>query len=168
MKKRLLNKIIPSSQNPLLSLGEFYKYCKKRFDNVGTSERDFSWLLKFYKRESFLIPVYSEKDRDYYSTFQVYNLYLIENYRAACLKPNSPSKYNGEIIKFPVVNWQKILKKNKDRLINQIEGFNKLLLLLFKIQDFYLPEVRSNKRLGEYRNYHGDIAIGGTYFGSVK
>lgn len=168
MKKRLLNKIIPSSQNPLLSLREFYKYCEKRFDNVGTFEKDFSWLLNFYRKEGFLIPVYSEKDSDYYSTFQVYNLYLIESYRAACLKPNAPSKYNGEIIKFPVVNWQKILKKSKDRLINQIEGFNKLLMLLFKIQDFYLPEVRSNKRLGEYRDYHGDIAIGGTYFVTKK
>lgn len=164
MRKKLLNKIIASSQNPLLSFGEFYKYCTKRFNNVGTFEKDFSWLLNFYKRKGFLIPAYSEKNKNYYSTFQVYSLYLVENYRTACLKPHAETKYKEETIKVPVVTWREILNRSKDILIKQIANFNKLLLLLLEIQDFYLPEIRSNKRLGEFRNYHGNIAIGGTFF----
>src|SRR5215210_5358927 len=42
--------------------------------------------------------------------------------------------------------------------------FETLLHLLVDIQDHYLPEIRSNQRVGEYRDYRGSAAIGGTYF----
>lgn len=42
--------------------------------------------------------------------------------------------------------------------------FETFLRFVTKIQDFYLPELRSNQRVGEYRDYRGSVAIGGTHF----
>ena len=47
-----------------------------------------------------------------------------------------------------------------------IDEFEKLLRLLTKIQDFYLPEIRSNQRFGRHDDYRGKVAIGGTHFKS--
>jgi hypothetical protein len=43
-------------------------------------------------------------------------------------------------------------------------GFEALVRLLTKIQDFYLPEIRSDQRFGEFHDYYSEVAIGGTYF----
>ena len=53
-KSKLLNKLPISSQNPLLGSSQFFKYCKERFYHIGNSERDFKWLLNFYKKEKIL------------------------------------------------------------------------------------------------------------------
>lgn len=42
--------------------------------------------------------------------------------------------------------------------------FETLLRLLARIQDFYLPEIRSNQRFGEHQDHRGAAAIGGTHF----
>ncbi len=166
MKKRLLDKIIVSAQNPLLSVGEFFKYCKKRFENIGYFEKDSLWLLNFYKKEGLMLPAFSKRNLECYSTFQVYNLYLLEKFRKACLTPHAQIKSKGKAISFSVNNWKEIIESdiNKKNLQKQINKFNKLLLLLFQIQDLYLPEVRSDRRFGEYRDYHDAIVLGGTYF----
>jgi hypothetical protein len=42
--------------------------------------------------------------------------------------------------------------------------FETVLQLLVDVQDNCLPEIRSNQRVGEYRDYGGNVAIGGSYF----
>jgi hypothetical protein len=42
--------------------------------------------------------------------------------------------------------------------------FETVLQLLVDVQDNYLPEIRSNQRVGEYRDYGGNVAIGGSHF----
>ncbi|MCK5491244.1 MAG: hypothetical protein KAI67_05375 [Candidatus Pacebacteria bacterium] len=79
-KSKLLNKLPISSQNPLLGSSQFFKYCKERFYHIGNSERDFKWLLNFYKKEKILLPTYSENDIDFYSSFQVYAIWLAKNF----------------------------------------------------------------------------------------
>jgi hypothetical protein len=136
-KLKLLNEIpiSSSSQNPLLSAEEFFKYCKQRFENVGITEDAFLWLLNLYKKKGLLLPTYSENEVDYYSTFQVYNLYKLEECRIESLKPRAYIK-RGKHKRFLIANWQQFLETNTDFLKTHIEKFNKLLLLLFKIQDF--------------------------------
>lgn len=173
MKKLSLLNTIPNSkhnQNPVFTSDEFFKYCKNRFANIGTSKEDFFWLLNFYRKEGFLLPVYSENGVDCYSSFQVYNLYLLETHRSYCLKPDAGTKYKGKTIKFPKLSWQEILKNkiNSDILKVQIDDFNKVLLLLLKIQDYYLPEIRGNKRIGEWQDYKGTVVRGGTCFVTIS
>jgi len=163
-KSRLLDKIPISIQNPLLGTHLFFNYCKKRFKNIGMYEKDFLWLLNFYKKEGLFLPVYSVNKKDYYSTFQVYNLYLLEKYRSNCLNLYVISEQKNKKIKVNVQNWKETLKVNKDILKGKISCFNKLLLLLLKIQDFYLPEVRGNQCFGEWHDYKNMQVIDKVYF----
>ena len=66
--------------------------------------------------------------------------------------------------KFMRSGWQKTFKDNRKTIKKQVENFNKLLLLLLKIQDYYFPEIRSDKRVSEFRDYNGANAIEGTFF----
>lgn len=163
-KSRLLDKIPISIQNPLLGTYPFFNYCKKRFKSIGMFEKDFLWLLNFYKKEGLFLPVYSVNKKDYYSTFQVYNLYLLEKYRSNCLSPYVISKKKRKNVKATIQNWKETLKVNKDILKGQVNYFNKLLLLLLKIQDFYLPEVRGNQCFGEWHDYKKMTIINKGYF----
>ncbi|HVT14740.1 MAG TPA: hypothetical protein VHQ90_00990 [Thermoanaerobaculia bacterium] len=46
----------------------------------------------------------------------------------------------------------------------RLRDFEKLLRLLLRIQDHYLPEVRGDLRTGIDADYHGLVALGGTFF----
>ncbi len=123
-----------STQNPLLSKSEFFKHCKRRFRWVGNFERGFVEWLEPRLEKGLIREAYRLDDVAYFSTFQTWQVHRLGN---ASLE-SGQSATSAE--------------------------FENLLRLLTRIQDFYLPEIRSNQRFGEYRDYHGKVAIGGTYF----
>lgn len=124
-----------SSQNPLLSTGEFFKYCKPRFKWIVTRRSFTQWLESRIENET-IKAAYHRDGVFYFSTHQVWQI---------------------------------------DRLANEALGperstvrdeFEKLLRFLTSIQDFYLPEIRSNQRFGQHYDYRGKVAVGGTHFKS--
>jgi len=153
--KAILNSVLPSDQNPLLSIEKFYDYCRKRFFNIGHSISDFRYLLELYIKYNYFTPALLKDERAYYSTFQVYMLNLLEQYRKRSLSPHAGSHLGEKVIKAPIKNWYKTLMDDSDMVEPQLEDFNSLLKLLMEIQDFYLPEVRTNQRVGLLREYHG-------------
>jgi hypothetical protein len=46
----------------------------------------------------------------------------------------------------------------------RIGGYEPILKLLIAIQDYYLPEVRGNRRFGRWLDYGGMVAFGGSWF----
>jgi hypothetical protein len=91
--------------------------------------------LDAYRSRGLLRPVFAGAKTAYYSTFQTWPLRQI-----IAAGPGS------------------------DRVARLNDEFEQLLRLLIAIQDFYLPEVRGDCRVGEARDYGGDVAVGGTYF----
>jgi len=133
----IFEKLPTSTQNPLLARGDFFKYCKRRFRWVSNFERGFvAWLEPRLER-GLIRAAHHHNGIAYFSTFQIYQVWCVHMLGDEALK--SGSSVAGS-------------------------DFENLLRLLTKIQDFYLPEIRSNQRVSEYRDYYGAAAIGGTHF----
>lgn len=79
-------------------------------------------------------PAYRHDSVSYYSVFQTWQVHKSSQY-------DSTTGHSSEAAEFET-----------------------LLKLMVRIQDFYLPEIRSDQRFGEHRDYSGKAAIGGTYF----
>ncbi len=126
-----------STQNPLLSKSEFFKHCRRRFRWVGNSERGFVSWLEPRLEKGLIRAAYHHNGAAYFSTFQIYQVWYVHIRGDQALESGSSADDSG---------------------------LENLLRLLIKIQDFYLPETRSNQRSGEYRDHHGAAAIGGTHF----
>ncbi|MBT4384121.1 hypothetical protein HOD30_00040 [Candidatus Peregrinibacteria bacterium] len=156
--KALCKEIPRSSQNPLLSEEAFFKLCLRRFHNIGRSKDNFVKLLDFYNDEQLFSPVFIHEKQSYYSTFQVFNLFILEEFREKSLSLNSELQCG---------DWKQMLKANKEHLREENIEFSKLLKLLIAIQDYYLPEVMSDGRVGELRDY-GTLILGGTFMCSKK
>ena len=100
-------------------------------------EATFSAMLKALADSGDLRPVFEYKAHPFYSTFQIYQIFLI-NFR------DSTNISSG--------------------LRDQLTKFEKLLTLLLEIQDVYLPEVRGNLRTGLWLDYAGSKVLSGTFF----
>ncbi|XOB46631.1 MAG: TOPRIM nucleotidyl transferase/hydrolase domain-containing protein [Candidatus Nealsonbacteria bacterium] len=137
---------LETSQNPLLDKERFYKYCRKRFRNIGLRKEEFDWLLDFYKKEGLLLPIDRVRGKDHYSTFQIHNIYLLENYRSRCLIPRSEIKHKGKVIKPQVLTWKRILKKANQEIKKELKEFNQFLKLLISIQEVYYPYAKSGSK----------------------
>lgn len=125
-----------TEQNPLLATAStFHTYCKERFRDCSPFSGKFSdWSLEAAER-NLLRPAFVNGKTRYYSTFQVWQVYHL--LRAGSLNMDRPTSF---------------------------EEFDTLLKLLVSIQDYYLPQIRSDQRTGQLRDYKGDVAIGGTFF----
>ncbi len=128
---------VPSSgENPLLAASSsFHKYCRERIRGLTSWPRQFSdWTLEAAKHE-LLRPAYIHGETRYYASYQVWQVYHLNRFE----------KLDAE--------------RPKD-----FDQFEVLLKLFAQIQDYYLPQVRSDQRVGHCKDYHGWSAIGGTYF----
>ena len=125
-----------TKQNPLLAtVQDFHRYCQQRVRGLSSFSKQFSdWSLVAAKR-NLLRPAFVHGDVRYYATFQVWQVYHLTH--AGSLDVDRPKDF---------------------------EEFDTLLELLVRIQDYYLPQVRSDQRVGQSRDYGGDVAIGGTHF----
>jgi hypothetical protein len=132
--RSLLSEIPASTQNPLLGLGPFHRFCDPRFRWLGF-EHDFAKRLQSLARSEHLLPVYREGKIWLYATFQIWEVALL----------------------------RKCTRKQL-RFIRPDERFRSVLRLLLRIQDYYLPEVRTNRRTGQSRDYQGTIGIVGSFF----
>lgn len=132
----IFNQLPYTDQNPLLATASsFHNYCKIRFRNCSPVSNKFSeWTLEARKK-NLLPPAFENGNTRYYSTFQVWQVYHL--LRADTLDIKRPSSF---------------------------DEFDVLLRLLIEIQDLYLPQIRSDQRIGQLRDYKGDVAIGGTFF----
>src|SRR6202035_572384 len=125
LRKCVVRRLPMSSQNPLLGLRPFHKHCERRFISFPF-ERGFQQVLSEWRELRLLLPIFWDTEETaLFSTFQLWQVYQLYG--------SDPIAINPENV----------------RLL----GFEKLLRLLLKIQDYYLPEVRGNLRTGIYRNY---------------
>lgn len=124
-----------TTQNPLQATDTFHRYCGNRFRSLSLSGAFAANLARLASTEA-LLPVVVRGDVRYYSTFQVLQLHFLED--------------NGSFTDTPSVR------------ATQIQ--DELLPLLFDLQDQYLPETRSDQRIGELEDHGRTIAVGGTHF----
>ena len=67
-----------------------------------------------------------------------------------------------------IKSWKEKFEQSINLAIDKEEKENRLIRLLIEIQDFYLPEIRSNLRYGEVRDYHGAATDEGPIFCTSK
>jgi hypothetical protein len=153
--KTIFNVFPASIENPLMDRSHFIKYCQRRFKYLPSFEKDFALYLEELNELEFLLPIYIEKNTYYYSSFQIYQLKYIENIRKSLLL-----SYRKESF---IYDWRSNFKEFKDNYQKVINRYIPLLKLLITIQDFYIPFVRTDMRLGELREYMPKYVIGGGF-----
>lgn len=134
--KAIFDEVPYTTQNPLLGIGDFYRFVAKRL-NKFRFEDDFSEWLQNLEDAKHILPAFIHESITFYSTFQIWQVYHFLHH------PNDQ------------IDSQ-----------NYYVDFRKILELLIAIQDFYLPEIRSNQRTGEVHDYGGQVAVSGTYMNS--
>ena len=130
----VFNDLPHTKENPLLSTKDFYKHCLKRFRGIGTKTNFVDWLQEKTRLE-LIRPAFRNETTFCFSNFQVWQI-------DKCIQ-------SGQL---------------STAALTACRQFETVLSLLVRIQDYYLPEVRSDKRMGQHRDYHGTVAIGGESF----
>ncbi len=125
---------VPNSRQNPLLSVRKFAEYSKRRFRWAGTKRSFARWLELRVERKLFRPAYHHNGTSYFSTYQVWQIDRLSN---EDLDSEQPTIFRE---------------------------FEVILQLLVKIQDFYLPEVRSDQRFGEHHNYHGSAAIGGTYF----
>lgn len=133
--KTVLANLPATSENPLLGGSTFHDFVQKRFRRFTFQSRLESWL-KRCERANLIRPAWVAKGTWLYSTFQIYQIWHCSGiYR-----------FRRDLESVPL-----------------LESFDQLLRLLVQIQDYYLPLVRSDCRIGLVRG--GSVAaVAGSHF----
>lgn len=120
-----------TKENPLLATPDFYNYCLKRFRGIGPKTTFVDWLQEENRLEV-IRPAFRNETTFYFSTFQIWQVHK-------CIQSIHLST----------------------TAMDAYRQFETVLSLLLRIQDYYLPEVRSDKRMGQSRDYCGTVSIDG-------
>lgn len=132
----IFSEIPNSGQNPLLATTpDFHRYCKARFRKCAPFQHQFLEWAREAASKDLLCPAFTHGETRYYSTFQVWQVHHL--ICAGNLNGQRPADFCA---------------------------FEALLKLLVRVQDHYLPQIRSDQRFGQLRDYGNQVAIGGTHF----
>lgn len=118
--------------NALLSKSRFVKACIENGLEI-TELR-----LSFYEQEGLMCPIAVYEDETFYSPFQLFRIYILEDYVSRSLsKIHFIQNEDGVLIQKSPFEIKRVFDLNRDNILYRDEDFYRIVSILHHIQPFY-------------------------------